>query len=254
MTEKLKIVFETLDYFNSFNTDKTIRLLIFKNNNYMYDINIGIGNDIAYNEKITRDDNLINKDSLIKINNINLMELNYILFIINMKYVIETSIDDRSNKIVRFQSIKNRGKNSNTIEILFNRNILKSEYLNQHLKGTHRNSHKYAFWGFYDRTDEELQEISSSLEMGEEIDLTSIRMKNKMKDGYNNTTRTYDEYYKMLSFFILKMYANSIELAYSYSYNEYLELLKNQHKKDINDIDFGNTNMQRYYKKYTIEN
>lgn len=254
MSEKVKVVFEALNYFKAFNKDETIRVVIFKNKNFMYDINIGIGTNKPCTKQITKEDDLINADTLIKINNVNLNDLNSILFSINMKHIIESGLEEKDSEVIRFQSIKNKRNSNNVIEILFNKDVLAYEYLNQHLNGTYRNSHKYSFWGFYDKTDEELEEISSSLEMGEEVDLTSDIIKNKMRTALSNTTRTYNEYYKMLSFFISKMYVNPIELAYSYSYAEYLDLVKSEQKKDVDDIDFGNTSLPKHLKMYALVN
>ena len=53
----------------------------------------------------------------------------------------------------------------------------------------------------------------------------------------------------MLEFFKSKMYVNPIELAYSYSFIEYLNLAQSEQEKEMDDIDFGNTNLTMYLKK-----
>lgn len=225
MTEKMKVLFELLKYYQSLYSDKKIRIVIFKNENSTYDIYTGISLESIVKESLNKDDKLIIPDTLTTIKNINLIELNYILFIINMKYVIVDSNKDKNIITLASNKISN-----NSIELIFNKDILGENLLNEHLIGIRRNSYKYGA-----------------------KDENNTRIKDKIRSAKENISRTYEEYYNMLSYFISRMNYKPVELAYSYSYNEYLELLKEDNIKDLLDVNFGNTNFKKYSKKLTID-
>lgn len=249
MTDKVTVVFEALNYFRKFNENEVVRVVILKNKNSLYDINLGIGTNKTIDKKITKEDKLIKEEEKVEVRNVNINDLNSILFSINMKHIIESDLEMRNDEVIRFQSIKNKRNGNNVIEVIFNKDDIDYEYLNQHLNGTYRNSKKYSYWGFYDKSKEELKELSKSLEMGEEVDLTSDVIKEKMRSAISNTLKSYNKYYEMLEFFKSKMYVNPIELAYSYSFVEYLNLAQSEQEKEMDDIDFGNTNLTMYLKK-----
>lgn len=227
MTKNIKYFFTIIDSFIKNQKKNKMPILIFKNENNNYSCVFMINSILSDNTKCLLKmnyDDVKNKfQKYISLENINIFELNYILYIFNMKYNVLTNVFDEFNKknIIDFYSC---GAIFNDISIHISKDIMNKDILEQHFIGTKNNSFKYDKWVYNDSVKEELR---------------------------NNSSISYEEYCKILNYYYNNS-KNPIKDAYSYSFKNFKDIYTNQ--SEVSHVKKKNYNIRNLYKRIITSN